>query len=380
MGAPVAFDGLPAFDEAQWQVELISRRERLREIVHRAGCAAVVVFASPEHRQMFRYLTDFVPVIGDAWLIVSEQRQWAVTQFSWQIDESRAASGFEEWEAAYEPEDLVLDHVREALNGGSRIGVIGMQRLPHRMHVELSARAELVDLGPALERERRVKTPLEVALLQRACAVTDRMLDRARELAAEPVTELDIAAELSSVALRDAEGLSFESVVISGFEQASAIRRPTSRRLREGDTVLLDIGAQYRGYQADAGRSFVIGEPTAEQERYWAMVLEVAEELTALAVPGTPAHRFHDIYAERLRKEGFDLRHRIGHGIGLATSFEWPSFEAGAQDELVAGMTIAIEPGVYRAGMGNLKLEENLLVTEGAPLLLSHAPRHLAVG
>src|SRR5690606_38188754 len=102
--------------------------------------------------------------------------------------------------------------------------------------------------------------------------------------------------------------------------------------LREGDTVLLDIGAQYRGYQADMGRSFVVGDPTAEQERCWAVVLDLAEELITLAVPGTPAHRFHDLYVERLGAEGLDLHHRIGHGIGLATSFEWPSLDDGVRD------------------------------------------------
>jgi Xaa-Pro dipeptidase len=97
-----------------------------------------------------------------------------------------------------------------------------------------------------------------------------------------------------------------------------------------------------------------------------------------MARPGVPCVAVHNAAAEIIHQAGFTLAHRIGHGIGLATSFEWPSLDT-EPSPLEPGMTICIEPGVYAPGIGNMKLEDDLLITDTGCELLTHSDRTLEV-
>jgi Xaa-Pro aminopeptidase len=91
-----------------------------------------------------------------------------------------------------------------------------------------------------------------------------------------------------------------------------------------------------------------------------------------------PCLELHRVAAEIIEGAGFQLGHRVGHGIGLATSFEWPSLDTETAP-LEPGVTICIEPGVYAAGVGNMKLEDDVLITEHGCELLTTSDQTLAV-
>jgi Xaa-Pro aminopeptidase len=97
-----------------------------------------------------------------------------------------------------------------------------------------------------------------------------------------------------------------------------------------------------------------------------------------LARPGVPCAELERVSAGIIHEAGFIPAHRIGHGIGLATSFEWPSLDT-EQSPLEPGMTICIEPGVYAPGIGNMKLEDDMLITETGCELLTHSDQTLEV-
>lgn len=363
-------------EPTEWQAELDARRAAFRVIVERNACDAALVFGSQGHGQHFRYLTNFAPLLGDMWLVApSDERLACVLDFDWQLEEARRRSGVEEWHGRLDGVEVVADALGEARP--RRLAVAGLERLPvtaWRCVRERVGDAEVVDVSAELALLRRRKSPLEVRLLREAARLTDHALDVARAEARPGVTERDLAALLGQALGAE---WAFPPCVISGNDDPIPIREPTERRLTEGDTVMVDIGAAYEGYQADATRTFVLGEPSEEQRRVWDAVLRAYEAAVETTRPGVPCARVHEEAARAAEAAGFSLAHRIGHGIGLATSFEWPDIP-NEEAELEPGVTICIEPGIAVRGAGVMKLEDDVLVTDGGCELLTSSERALA--
>jgi Xaa-Pro dipeptidase len=368
-----------AVDGTAWQTELEGRRARACELTTAAGADALLVFGCDRHGQGFRYLTGFEPVLGDMWLLLDDRHARCVLTFGWQLVEARAASGIERWEAGFDPVPLVVGALREA--GTRRLALGGLDRLPAPAYAAIQEAIpglSVIDLGPELAALRRHKSHLEVELLRAAARVTDRMLDVARERARPGVTENEIVAAMSIIPREVGGGLSFEPSVVSGVDEPIPIRRPTDRPLELGDTVMVDIGAEIDGYQADATRTFVIGRASEGQLAAWDVVRRAYEAAVALARPGVPCRELHQAAGTVITDAGFTVEHRIGHGIGLATSYEWPSLDT-EEAQLAPGVTICIEPGVYARGIGNMKLEDDFVITPDGCETLTNSDATLEV-
>ena len=130
------------------------------------------------------------------------------------------------------------------------------------------------------------------------------------------------------------------------------------------------------GYQGDATRTVVVDRPTQTQLDAWDVVRRAYDAALELARPGVPCLELHRAAAAIIEGAGFEVAHRIGHGIGLATSYEWPSLDTETAP-LEPGMTICIEPGVFAPGSGNMKLEDDLVITEDGHELLTESDRSL---
>jgi len=356
-----------------WPTELDSRRARARQLVADAGCDVGLVFGCDRHGQSFRYLTNFEPVLGDMWLLLGDGERCFLT-FQWQIIEARAASGIEEWHGQFDPVPLVVEALRES--GAQRAGVVGLARMPVPAYRALPL--EVVDLDAPFAALRRRKSPFEIELLRDAARLTDAMLDSARAQMRPGAVETEIAATLAGIPLAAGGDNSFEPTVISGVDDPIPIRRSIARPLERGDTVMVDVGASLQGYQGDATRTYVLGEPTREQLRGWDVVRRAYDAALELARPGVPCFELQRAATAIVEGAGFEVAHRIGHGIGLATSYEWPSLDV-EEAPLEPGMTICIEPGVFAPGVGNMKLEDDLVITEHGCELLTHADATLVI-
>jgi len=360
----------------EWREELEGRRRRTRQLVEEAGCDAALIFGCDRHGQSFRYLTNFEPVLGDMWLLLGDGERCFLT-FQWQIIEAQGLSGIEEWHGLFDPVPLVAEAVRES--GARRLGVVGLSRMPVPAFRALEPLVdEIVDLDPRFALLRRRKSPFEVERLREAGRLTDQMLDAARALSRPGASETEITAALAGIPLAAGGDNSFEPTVIGGVDDPIPIRRSITRALERGDTVMVDVGATLQGYQGDATRTFVLGEPSRDQLSAWDVVRRAYEAALALARPGVPCVELHRAAAAIVQDAGFDVAHRIGHGIGLATSYEWPSLDT-EEAPLEPGMTICLEPGVFAPGVGNMKLEDDLVITADGCELLTHADATLAI-
>ncbi len=356
----------------EWSTELHARREAVRRIVAGRDCDALLAFGSHGHAEHFRYLTNFAPALGDAWLVqAGTEEPVCVLDFDWQVDEARRRSGLGDWRSRFTAAPLVGEVLARARP--RRLSVAGLERLPVKAWEAVRGDFEVVDVGDDVARLRRTKSEVELRLLREAARLTDAGLEVARTEARPGVSEREVASRIGQALGPD---WAFPPTVNSGNDDPVPIRDSTERLLEEGDSVMVDIGAAYEGYQADASRTFVLGEPSAEQSRVWGVVLRAYDAAVGEVRAGVRAGAIHEAAARAVEEDGFLLAHRIGHGIGLATSFEWPDLGSG-DETLEAGTTICIEPSLAVPGAGTMKLEDDLVVTDDGYELLTTSDRSL---
>jgi Xaa-Pro aminopeptidase len=359
--------------------ELATRRSSFLDALRRLDCDAGLVYSSQGHTENFRYLTNFTPLLGDMWAIADAEGGFeCVLNFTWQLEEARRASGIDSWQGAFDATLPVVEAV--ARLRPARLGVVGLARVPFGLVDALRQRleVELVDATSELALLRRTKSPLEIDRLREAGRATDAALEVVYGEIAPGVTEKEFAARLGYEMHRLGAEWAFPPCVISGVDDPIPVRNPTDRPLASGDTVMVDLGASVEGYCGDASRTVVLGEPSATQEEGWAIVTEAYDAALEACRPGVPCAEVHRAAASIIEEAGYALAHRIGHGIGLATSFEWPSLDT-EQSPLAPGVTICIEPGIYAPGLGNMKLEDDILITDQGYELLTNARRELVI-
>ncbi|MFJ6675647.1 M24 family metallopeptidase [Actinosynnema sp. NPDC091369] len=248
---------------------------------------------------------------------------------------------------------------------------------------DAAAGAELVRAADLVERLRLVKDDAEVEALRMACAAADRALaDLIEHGGLRPGrTEREIARELESRMLdHGAAGPSFESIVAAGAHSAVPHHRPTDAVVRDGDFVKLDFGALVDGYHSDMTRTLVVGRAADWQRELYQLVAAAQAAGRAALGVGTP---FADVDAAARgvieeAGRGDEFLHGLGHGVGLQIH-EAPALSKAGDGTLLPGMAVTVEPGVYLAGKGGVRIEDTLVVREGAPELLTLTTKELVV-
>jgi Xaa-Pro aminopeptidase len=309
------------------------------------------------------------------WGILHGTKMSCFLNFHWQLEEARQVSGLDAWHGIFDLMPPLSDEL--AALAPRKIAVFGLERIPWKAFETFQKklpRVEWIDADPEFNRIRRIKNPLEIRLLREAVRVTDIAIDQARTRIKPGVTEIQLASEITYTFNQQGAAPAFFSTVMAGVDQPTIIRTPRPYAFRPGDSVMIDVGAAYQGYQADVGRTFVLGPPSTIQKKIWDTVGRAYDEVIKIAKPGTPCNLLHKTAAAVFEKEGFRPAHRIGHGIGLATSFEWPSLDTETA-LLEPGMTMAIEPGIYVKGADAIKLEDDILITNNGCEVLSKASR-----
>ncbi len=250
---------------------------------------------------------------------------------------------------------------------------------------------KLIDIADAVAVVRAVKDDEEIRLIRRCVSLAQRGY---RELIAEGArylmrhTESELAAELEyRMRMLGADRQAFPGgiIVASGPNSASCHHEPTRRKVRRGEALLFDWGAESDGYRSDITRTVFIGSPSEKMQR----VYETVQKANTAGVTAVRA----GITCDRVARAGWDvvrdagygelIRHGLGHGIGLDVHEE-PGLGAGGSQtssgnaKLRKGMVVTIEPGIYLDGIGGVRIEDDVLVMPGADSkALTSLPRSL---
>jgi Xaa-Pro aminopeptidase len=264
------------------------------------------------------------------------------------------------------------------------VGRLGFESegVTFRTYEELRGAAKGIELVPVtgeVERQRWVKDREELAALERAQDVTDEAFDVVVGRLRDGVSERELAFELEAEMRRaGAEGPAFDTIVAFGEDAAEPHHEPTGRTLSRGDVVKMDFGGLVDGYHADMTRTVAFGEPPAQLRDVHDVVRSAQQAgIDAVRVGATGAEVDA---AARAVIEGAGLgdhfTHGLGHGVGLEIH-EGPRLRRGSEDVLPAGAVVTVEPGVYLPGVGGVRIEDMVVVTEDGRRALPRARKDL---
>jgi Xaa-Pro aminopeptidase len=242
---------------------------------------------------------------------------------------------------------------------------------------------DLVRAPGHVEALRLVKDAAEVEALRMACAAADRALaDLIEHGGLRPGrTEREVGRELEGRMLdHGAATISFETIVATGANSAIPHHRPTDAELRAGDFVKLDFGAEVDGYHSDMTRTLVLGSPADWQRQIYQLVAESQAAGRAALAPGVNVQDVDAAARTVIEDAGYGemFLHGLGHGVGLEIH-EAPALSRTGDGRLAAGMAVTVEPGVYLAGRGGVRIEDTLVVRETGPELLTLTTKDLVV-
>jgi Xaa-Pro dipeptidase len=232
---------------------------------------------------------------------------------------------------------------------------------------------------PIMATLRTVKDATELQAMDEAVAVAERAMQKLLPKIKIGQTEKQIAIMLSQEMVEaGAEALAFSPIVSAGPNGASPHAVPTDRPIQAGDLLVIDWGAVVDEYPSDITRTFAVGKVDAELERICQVVKEANEAGRMAARPGATG-RDVDRAARRVIEQagyGPHFFHRTGHGLGLEVH-EPPYIIEGNTVPLNVGNTFTIEPGIYLAGRGGVRIEDNVVITPRGQRTLTSLPREL---
>lgn len=223
---------------------------------------------------------------------------------------------------------------------------------------------ELVPLGERIDTLRRVKTSDELEALTKALNITDQAFGQANAEIRAGMTEMEVANIIRlALAEHGSEGEAFPTIVACGLNAAKPHHLPGHRAIADGEPIIIDMGACVDGYRGDLSRTVWVGQPSQQLVTMYRLVLE-GQRAAIEAIRQGVAARGIDAAARAVFSDaGMDhaVLHSVGHGVGLRIH-EAPSLSHVSTDTLETGNVITIEPGLYLADWGGVRIEDVLVV------------------
>lgn len=368
---------------------LARRHARIRQTIETLNLDALVVTCATN----IRYLTNHTGTAGV--LVMTREAVHLLVDFRYAesvrlLQETKAAcQGLRVWDVPASYDEALLSCLAEIA-----VTSVGFEST----HVTVSrfdwwrstavARGVNLTFRPTervVEQHRIVKDAVEIASLREAAVRLGPVADAAFAAVRAGVTERHIAGVLEG-ALRDAgyERQAFDTIVASGPNAALPHYRAGDRVLARGDLLVLDFGGVLDGYCSDLTRTVAVGPPSPEARRIHAAVYAAQQAAVRAVGPGVDTTSVDAAARNVLQEHGLGdaFGHGTGHGLGLDIHEE-PRITRQRADvpslPLQPGMVFTIEPGAYLPGLGGVRIEDDVLVTETGCEVLTAVPRELLV-
>jgi Xaa-Pro aminopeptidase len=253
-----------------------------------------------------------------------------------------------------------------------------------------------IPTSDTIENMRRAKKPEELRAIRKACRITDGVLAALPRLIRIGMSENTLGWEIEKLSHNlGADCMAFETIVAFGRNTSRPHHRPTTKKLKKGAIVQIDMGVKVNGYCSDCSRVFFTGKPTEEQKKIHALLVKIVKECTKrakaeasnraldkLARNMLKKHRLRtpapstraELGAGRSRAPALNtlFLHSLGHGVGLELH-EGVNLSLKAKNyKLKAREVVTIEPGVYFPGKWGMRIEDTILVTRRGGRNLTH--------
>jgi len=239
---------------------------------------------------------------------------------------------------------------------------------------------KFIGASTIISKARLTKTTNEIESIKKACKLGDIGFKTIYDSIEEGMTEVELAAE-AEYAMRKAgaEGTSFPTIVATGERSAFPHAKTSDKKkVKNGEIILVDIGARYDGYCSDLTRTFIFGKKNQEKAKLINLVNEV-QELTIdkidLGMKCVDADKIaRDLFIQKSQEWGSRFIHSLGHGVGIDIH-ENPYLSPVSEENIEENMVFTVEPGLYIPGLGGARTEDLLVIQKDGIKPLTHAEK-----
>ena len=351
------------------------RVQKLRELMKAKEIDGFLV-TSPYN---LRYLTNFTGTTGLA--VITLDKAFFVTDFRYTEQAASQAQGFE----IVKNTGPIFDEVA-TLCETQQINALAFEEsyvsfAEYSILEEIIEESALVPVARMIENLREVKDEAEVAIIKKACEIADKAFAHILTKIKPGMTEIEVANELDFfMRAQGATGVSFDTIVASGVRSAMPHGVASSKVIEQGDLITIDFGCYYEGYVSDMTRTFAIGDPGEKLKEIYQIVLDAQLKVLEAAKAGMTGIALDAVARDHITACGYGeaFGHSTGHGIGLEIH-EGPNVSFRADKAFVPGNVITNEPGIYLPGIGGVRIEDDMLVTESGIEVLTHSPKELII-
>jgi len=343
-----------------------ARFARARKLMDAKGFDALYINAGPN----MYYLSGFSPLEGGwpVWLSalllpLEGKPAFVMTEMYYDIfvHNESYVQDVRTYLDGEDPSSLLTDLFQEKGLSRGRIGVEDRMGFSDAtLLMDAVPGVELASARGILDRLRMIKDAEEIEILRRVCQIMDVGYETAMQVIKEGRTEAEVGMDIIR-ALVDAGS---ETLRVAGHFSTLS-----KRRIERGDAIDVDLaGVSYQRYCGDSARTIFVGPPTDEERTMYQVVLEAYNRAMEMVKPGVEAQAVHRETVRVIRKAGYDMTWKVGHGIGLTClGHEAPLLQEGATFPLEEGMVHVIDPGVFLPGKHRdspLHIEDVVLITE----------------
>lgn len=337
-----------------------TRINRLREAMTSQQIEAVLITGEVNRR----YLTGFTGSSG--YVLITQQKAWLLTDFRYLTQAAEQAPGFE-----------IVDHGASVT--GTIQGLLKQENLDrlgfeeeqmvfatYRTYERELKPATLVPLSGLVEELRMFKDAEELAIMKEAAELADRTFQHMLDVLKPGISEWEAALELETFMRKNgATGPSFDTIMASGERSALPHGRASERIMQANELVTMDFGALYNGYCSDITRTVALGTPSAKLREIYDIVLEAQLHTLEFLRPGMTGREADALARDVITRYGYgeQFGHSTGHGLGMEVH-EAPRVSKASDTVLKPGMVVTVEPGIYLPGIGGVRIEDDVVITE----------------
>jgi Xaa-Pro aminopeptidase len=351
------------------------RLQKLRMLIAKRGLDAVLI-SQPKN---ILYISGFAG--SSAWLLISEHSAILATDFRYVEQAKGESQDFEIFQTKRELRDwlpgLVSDLGWHKLGfEANSISYEGYHKLNEAIKTR-PASLKLVSTTGIVEQLRSIKEPEELGFITKAVELVDVAFEQTKTIIRPGVTEKEASWEIEKFLRKEgSEGIAFEIIVASGPNSALPHAQPTEKIICSGEPVLIDMGARINGYCSDFSRTLFLGETEKSLQEIYNIVLEAQTAAIKRVESGMGGSQADQLARGIVEQAGYGdaFGHGLGHGVGLAVH-EFPTLGPNSSDLLADSMVFTIEPGIYLAGQGGVRIEDLVVLENGKAKVLTKAKK-----
>ncbi len=324
-----------------------------------------------------RYLSGYTS--DDAYLLITKNKNYFLTDPRYTEQASEECPEFEifNWRSVSgDFSDAVSKIVKD-----ENIKKLGVEShsitLSYFNKISKNITAEIIPVEGIVEEFRGVKTLEEIEYIRKACEIGDRAFERIIKEIKIGKTEKELSALLAYyLKIEGSDARNYENIFITGSRTSLLHGIPSEKKIQEGDLVLMDFGAGYKGYLSDMSRTVVMGKPTEKQKEVFQIAKQSEQDMVDAVKAGVTGPELYEASLKAMKgTEYLEYNYSgVGHGVGLAVH-EIPFLGPKSKYTMKTNNIITLEPGIYIPGWGGIRLEDQVVVTESGCEVLTKSSR-----